>query len=234
MSKGGVWKCDGSDLCAELSGHEPNEFTRTYGGSPPSRVLRETPNFALMVDISPLVEGHILVVTRQHHLNFATGMLEHPAEAIGVIESARDWVRETYGSVALFEHGTTSGSSGAGSCIDHAHVHVLPVAAAGLIDVMRGDELELEAPGDIASWMSIADAQRPYLLCSDGRSLVVSFPVRTARRQYLRSAAAHLLGIPDPEWDWAAFIRKDLLRETVRRYRLTGKESCGADSVIPS
>lgn len=212
-----------------MSGHESNEFTRTYDGDPRSRVLDETHHFAIVVDISPLVEGHLLIVPRKHYLNFGSAMVDYPDEAIGALERARDWVRETYGTVALFEHGTTPDRAG-GACIDHAHVHVLPVAAEALVDVMRGDDLELETLGDIASWMDIADTSRSYFLCSDGESLLVAFPVRPVRRQYLRSAAAQVLGMSDPDWDWALFIRKDLLRETVRRYKVASKEPREAHS----
>jgi hypothetical protein len=85
--------------------------------------------------------------------------------------------------------------------------------------VMRRDELELTALGDITSWTEIYKDSRPYLLCSDGERSFVTFPPLGVRRQYLRSAAAEVLGIPDPEWDWSLVIRKDLLRNTVRRYK---------------
>lgn len=201
-----------------MSGIVSTDFSRTYEGDPHSRILLETTGFAIVVDISPLVEGHLLVVPKKHYLNFAGAMLDHPHEAVQVIRSARDWVHRTYGSVALFEHGSTPGESG-GACIAHAHVHVLPVAATGLIAVMRRDRLELTVLPDHTGWTEIADTPRPYLLCSDGESSVVTFPPERVRRQYLRSAAAEVLGIPDPQWDWSLVIRRDLLRRTVRRYK---------------
>jgi diadenosine tetraphosphate (Ap4A) HIT family hydrolase len=218
VSGDSTWKCDGSDLCAELSGSASTEFSRTYEGDPQSRILLETTNFAIVVDISPLVEGHLLVVPKKHYLNFASAMLDYRHEAVQVTQRARDWLRETYGSVALFEHGSTSGQSG-GACIAHAHIHVLPVAATGLVAVMRHDELELTALLDIASWTEIAETPRPYLLCSDGERSLVTFPPARVRHQYLRCAAAEVLGIPDPQWDWSLVIRRNLLRNTVRRYR---------------
>ncbi|MEU4220817.1 HIT domain-containing protein [Actinoplanes sp. NPDC026623] len=214
----GEWNCDGSDLCAELAGSHSTEFSRTYEGYPRSRVLLETPNLALIVDISPLVEGHLLIVPKKHYFNFASAILDFPHEASKVTNFARDWIRETYGLVALFEHGSSSNESG-GACIVHAHVHVLPVAATELVAVMRRDELGLDTASDAASWTRVAGASRPYLLCSDGERTFVAFPQVRLRRQYLRSAAAEALGIPSPHWDWSLVIRKDLLRNTVRRYR---------------
>ncbi len=218
MSDDRGWKCDGSDLCAELSGSATTEFSRTYEGDPPSRILLETNNFAIVVDISPLVEGHLLVVPKRHYLSFASSMLDHRREAVQVTRKARDWLGRAYGSVALFEHGAASDQSG-GACIAHAHVHVLPVAATGLVAVMRRDGLELTALSDITSWSEIAGTARPYLLCSDGEHSLVAFPPASVRRQYLRSAAAEVLGMPDPQWDWSLVIRRDLLRSTVRTYR---------------
>ena len=218
MSGGSEWMCDGSDLCGELSGSTSTEFSRTYEGDPQNRILFETTNLTILVDISPLVEGHLLVAPKKHYLNFANAMMDYRHEAVQVTRTARDWVCQTYGSVALFEHGSTADRSG-GACIVHAHIHVLPVAATGLVAVMRRDELELTALGDITSWTEIAETPRPYLLCSDGERSLVTFPSARVRRQYLRSAAAEMLGIPDPEWDWSLVVRKDLLRNTVRRYK---------------
>jgi diadenosine tetraphosphate (Ap4A) HIT family hydrolase len=218
MSGDTVWKCDGSDLCAELSGSAVTEFSRTYEKNPQSRILLESTNVAMIVDISPLVEGHLLVVPKKHYLNFASVMLDYRHEAVQVTQRAKDWVRETYGSVTLFEHGSTSDQSG-GACIAHAHIHVLPIAATGLVAVMRRDELELTELSDITSWTEIAETPRPYLLCSDGEHSFVTFPSGRVRHQYLRSAAAEVLGIPDPQWDWSLVIRRNLLRNTVRRYK---------------
>lgn len=217
MSGGREWTCDGSDLCGELSGSASTEFSRTYEGNPRSRILSETILLAVIADISPLVEGHLLVVPKKHYLNFASVIEDYRQEAVRVIRRARDWVRETYGSVALFEHGSTSDPGGA--CIVHAHIHVLPVSVTGLAAVMRRDEMELTALGDITSWTEISKTPHPYLLCSDGERSLVTFPAVPVRRQYLRSAAAEVLGIPDPEWDWSLVVRRDLLRKTVRRYK---------------
>jgi diadenosine tetraphosphate (Ap4A) HIT family hydrolase len=215
VSDGSQWKCDGSDLCGELAGIANTEFSRTYDGDPPSRRLRETRSFAMVVDISPLTEGHLLVVPKSHYLNFATAMLDHREEAAQLLDSARAWVRETYGAVTLFEHGSTADETG-GACIAHAHVHVLPVEAAQVVALMRRDGLELL---DNVAWSEIARARRPYLLCSDGDRSVVAFPPARTRHQYLRSAAGQVLGIPDPEWDWSIVVRGELLRDTIRRYR---------------
>lgn len=214
------WTCDGSDLCAELSGSTSTEFSRTYEGDPQSRIVLGTANFAIVADISPLVEGHLLVAPRKHYLNFASAMLDYPHEAVQIIRRARDWVGATYGSVVLFEHGSTYAEFG-GACITHAHTHVLPVDAAELVAVMRRDGLELTTLPNIATWAEIAKLPEPYLLCSDGERTFVAFPSARVRRQYLRSASAEVLGIPDPEWDWSLVIRKELLRETIRRYGAT-------------
>jgi diadenosine tetraphosphate (Ap4A) HIT family hydrolase len=210
--------CDGSDLCAELAGDQPNAFAATYEGEPESRVLEESANFATIADISPLVEGHLLVAPRRHYFNFAAAMLEHRDEATAALSSAARWVRETYGASALFEHGTDPSGIG-GACIHHAHVHVLPVAAVHLVAVMRSDGLDVATVSDIHEWARAGSHNRSYLLCSDGQTFTMAFPSQPPRRQYLRAAAGEVLGIPDPEWDWSVVIRKHLLRATVEKYR---------------
>lgn len=212
--------CDGSDLCTELSGSSTSAFSLTYEGDPASRILAKSTNFATVADISPLVEGHLLVAPKVHYFNYASAMQDHRNEAVTVLLDAARWVKATYGMVALFEHGSTHDGVN-NACIHHAHVHVLPVSANALSDVMRSDHLGVETFDDIDEWLRIADAHRTYLMCSNGETFAIALPSASVRHQYLRAAAGRVLGIPDPEWDWSVVVRKHLLRATVDRFRST-------------
>ncbi|MEV5088691.1 hypothetical protein ACWEQ5_30280 [Streptomyces griseoincarnatus] len=52
------------------------------------------------------------------------------------------------------------------------------------------------------------------------------------RSQYLRSVVGRLLGIPDPLWDYALVVRRELLRETMTLTRSWGDvlEAMGTSS----
>jgi len=63
----------------------------------------------------------------------------------------------------------------------------------------------------------MADQGRSYFYVGDSFQHRLYGVGKKMRRQYLRSVAGGLLGIPDPEWDYALVVRKELFRATLSR-----------------
>ncbi|TDD71440.1 HIT family protein [Actinomadura rubrisoli] len=149
-------------------------------------VLARDGDFLLMPDVAPLAEGHLLLVTREHHQcagEFGEGMWTR----------ARLWrdrvarlYREAYGSdeLLLFEHGPGS-SQGGGACIDHAHWHFLP-GTLGLRGVVE-ERGRPGAPADHAALRACFRTGRSYLLIEEAGSATVH-PGDGVRSQFLRWA----------------------------------------------
>jgi diadenosine tetraphosphate (Ap4A) HIT family hydrolase len=83
------------------------------------------------LDLAPVARGHLLVVTAEHHLSFA----EAGAAYDDALTRAKDHVtslfERVYRSPAIFlEHGPAR-SDGGGNCVDHAHLHCVPLRCAG-------------------------------------------------------------------------------------------------------
>lgn len=102
------------------------------------------------------------------------------------------------------------------ACITHAHWHLLPLSFDAIHQILVADGLRPTELEDLIDLGALAEKKEPYLFCGDGRRNCV-YPIRRRmRRQYLRSVAGSLLGIPDPEWDYAVVVRTELLRRTMR------------------
>jgi diadenosine tetraphosphate (Ap4A) HIT family hydrolase len=89
------------------------EYTYLY-------LLEETQNFLVITDPYPILEGHIIIVSKDHIScvgDYSPQLLD---EFIPLYDRVRGFVREEYGKVSSFEHGKL------GQSIFHSHTHVLP------------------------------------------------------------------------------------------------------------
>lgn len=208
--------CASSDFCDELAGVAETSFFRTYGGDPESRLLGQTENLAVIADLSPLTSGHILILSRLHHLNFAQVVEAHPSEIRDLLNLLLPQYVQSFGRVVILEHGSAEKMVNS-ACITHAHLHLLPIARQAVDEAMENDGLRW------TSFPSLQDLGRTpwttsaYYLSGAESDFRLYEPVPELPRQYLRAVAGAILGIPDPEWDWAVVIRRNLLRETIAR-----------------
>jgi diadenosine tetraphosphate (Ap4A) HIT family hydrolase len=216
--------CDGSDLCSELAGTPDTDFSRTYLGDPPSRVLGGTRHLSVLADLSPLTVGHLLLVPREHHLSFAMVLHAHGAEVEHLSSVLLPWYREVFGEPTVLEHGSSSEMRGS-ACVNHAHWHLLPIPGDHATAIMARDGLPLEKLKNIKDLGDSSRRNIPYFFCLYRGQCFFSPADRRLRRQYLRSVAGEVLGIPDPDWDWSVVVRKDALRMTVKRATLLAIDS---------
>ena len=167
---------------------------------------------AIVEDLAPLVAGHLLIVTRAHYRAIG-GLSAAEIRDVEAYVSALRAEHEKRGqSVAAFEHGSR-GSGEAGSCIDHAHVHIVPsarqitttdiVASPFLNGAGLSDWRSMRRLSDLAplyrymSYLWIQDSSGAFsvTVMNDGRSV----PCQALRRWY-----AEVMGLA--EWDWHLLI----------------------------
>jgi diadenosine tetraphosphate (Ap4A) HIT family hydrolase len=208
--------CQGADFCQELSGGVNTEFHRTYGDALQKRIIAQSPNLCVLVDMSPLCVGHLLIVSRDHYLSFAEVLKDHGPEVKDVLERVSHQYRNTFGRVAVLEHGSSSDIDGA-ACITHAHLHLFPLEADSVHEILFSDGLSYTESADLEDLVTMAEQGRSYFYVGDSSRHRLYGVGTKMRRQYLRSVAGGLLGIPDPEWDYALVVRKDLFLATMSR-----------------
>jgi diadenosine tetraphosphate (Ap4A) HIT family hydrolase len=208
--------CEAADFCSEFAGAVDVSFFRVYQGDPRSRVIAERGRLLLIADMSPLVAGHMLLLPKEHHLSFATLDGEYFGDVRSAITHICDIYVATFGQFAVLEHGS-SGDLAGNACITHAHWHLVPLVAAELCRIIVDDGLIPVRLSDLAELTRPPWSTSPYFLVSDGETHTLFQPMAGSPKQYLRSVMGQALAIAEPEWDYAVVVRKDLLRETLRR-----------------
>lgn len=207
--------CGGSDFCQELAGVTDTAFRRVYAGDPERRIISQGATLSLLADMSPLVRGHLLLVSNRHYFSFGEVAIDHREAVTASIEKISPQYLATFGELVIMEHGSTDSMDGS-ACITHAHLHLLPLRLSNVHETMVRDDLASRHIDGIADLAQLGRAGLPYFYCGDTTTHRVYGVAQTRPRQYLRSVAGRLLGLEDPEWDYALIVRKDLLKATVR------------------
>ncbi|MFI1563982.1 HIT family protein [Streptomyces sp. NPDC020490] len=205
-------RCVDSEFCEEIAGAPDTTFSAIYGGDPPSRVIWETSRFRLIADMSPLCAGHLLLLPVEHYLSFAEFVDVRHGELAAVFSVLKSLYRSAFGPLTILEHGS-SAAMRTRACISHAHWHILPVDGQHVDSLIAADGLPAVSLTDIKGLAALRG--EPYFLCAHEGEYKVYDGHTPMRSQYLRSVVGRLLDIPDPLWDYALVVRKELLRETM-------------------
>ncbi|MFI6293085.1 hypothetical protein ACIBEJ_15960 [Nonomuraea sp. NPDC050790] len=206
--------CVGSDFCQELAGAADTTFRRVYGGWPAERIVSHGATVSLLADMSPLTYGHLLLVSNRHYVSFGEVVAECADAVTDALGEILPQYKSSFGEPVIMEHGSTKWMNGS-ACITHAHLHLLPLRLAQVHAVMKRDGLTSARIDGITGLRRLGVAGLPYFYCGDADSHRVYGVAQATPRQYLRSVAGRLLGIDDPEWDYAVVVRKHLLSATM-------------------
>jgi diadenosine tetraphosphate (Ap4A) HIT family hydrolase len=83
-------------------------------------ILAETEHFILLADHAPLVEGHLLIVPRQHLACYGALPEALEADFLAAKRRAGEFLRARYREPIFFEHGVFR------QTVFHAHLHAIP------------------------------------------------------------------------------------------------------------
>jgi len=88
--------------------------------------LATTEHFYLLADNAPLVEGHALLIPRDHYACFGALPAAWDDEVLALKERIARFEVERYRPAIFFEHGVF------GQSVYHAHLHAVPLGPSGL------------------------------------------------------------------------------------------------------
>jgi diadenosine tetraphosphate (Ap4A) HIT family hydrolase len=186
--------------------------------NPEDEILDESENFYAKAALGHFVFGYTLIISKDHFPSFAY----LPEHLFPELETFRDNVLDKLHNlcqdpVTTMEHGAISRCQRGGACIDHAHLHLMPLAV-DLYPILSGKFSFVEL-GSISELRHFKDARTTYLYHQReglrGNSVKLSQDVPS---QLLRRIACHALGQPEL-WDW----RDTPLRDVLQRFKVDYK-----------
>ncbi|OTG90490.1 HIT family protein [Acinetobacter sp. ANC 3813] len=206
-------------FCRELNGSRDTNFATRYPEIQ-SRIIYETESLVAFPCIGQLVNGHFLVVPKNHdctlaqtqkRLNNLNQELTHLLKEVHLILGF-----ELTDSL-IFEHGALGPNDG--SCgIYHAHLHVLPSASqvnvSGLYNFQNKDLIT-----NIESVLKNTSVDKPYIFAGNLKDGFYHLQLKEALpSQTLRKAIATQLD--KNEWDWRKVEREENMLSILEKAEL--------------
>ncbi|HLZ24334.1 MAG TPA: HIT domain-containing protein [Ktedonobacterales bacterium] len=111
-------------------------------------ILDETEHFYLLADHAPLVEGHALIIPREHYACYGAIPEALEQEFLELKRRVAAFLAAAYTAPAFFEHGVFR------QTVRHAHLHALPFGALPFdphLAAGNGARL-VAAPADLRRW----------------------------------------------------------------------------------
>jgi diadenosine tetraphosphate (Ap4A) HIT family hydrolase len=181
--------------------------------NPEDEIVDESENFYAKAALGHFAFGYTLIISKEHFLSYAY----LPEQLFAELEAFRDNVLDklhnlTPHPITMMEHGAIDRCQRGGACIDHAHLHLMPLAP-DLYPILS-EKFTFEELGSMSGVRRFKDDQLSYLYYqreghrSHGVELSQDVP-----SQLLRRIACQALGTPEL-WDW----RDRPLRDVVRRF----------------
>jgi len=111
-------------------------------------MLAETEHFYLLADHAPLVEGHLLLVPRDHYACYGALPVRLDAEFLALKRRVTDFLGAAYRAPVFFEHGVFR------QTVYHAHLHAIPfgVVNFGVHALATADGQPVRTLEDVRSW----------------------------------------------------------------------------------
>jgi ATP adenylyltransferase len=176
------------------------------------QVLFERHGISVLPGLGPQREGYLLIVPHVHAFSCAElseGTLHDLEE---VKEEVAHVLNQAYGPCIFFEHGACGHSRRAGGCIDHVHVHALPLEAP-IVDIASRDRTftRLRDGQQLREWV-----QKPYLAIQDQAGNLFVADGEGIPGQFIRRKIGEAIESPN-DWDFEVFPHKDRMRAGIDR-----------------
>lgn len=219
-------------LCAQIRGDQDGDLiARLLPRSPYTRrVLLETDAFAVIPDVSPLADGHVLLCPKPHVKSFAQLRVEAHGELDRLKRRLRALLLRAFaGEVHVFEHGMEPHGKRVLCTIDHAHLHFLPLPP-GVAPVMLQERTWTDFDGSVEALARLTDG-REYVLYETpaGVSRVHIPGSRPLPSQFMREAFRDALG-GGAAWKWQDLTNAPAADMTWQRCVAAGGTAAGSSA----
>lgn len=221
---------DWCTFCDEFSGKETSNFRSLFSVNEfPSRIIHRTEHFVVIPGLGSLGLVYLLILPIEPYSSI--GVL--PSGWLPELQRLKIIIREIlvhrYTAPIMFEHGPATNPIKSGCCIEHAHLHIVATDVELLDDLkqynsqgMFGTFSDYEPQRNVdwdflSSWLYKGIS---YLWYETRNEEQWAFPLtRSIESQFFRKLLASRQGLPEPEWDWVLFPRKEQVMKTYHEFK---------------
>lgn len=175
----------------------------------------ESRNFVALPSLGSLVEGWLLLVPKEHFISLGALPETLVAEMEDMKAKVSAHVRNEYGETCVFEHGPAFASRKVGCSVDHAHLHIVPLA----FDLAKAARpfMPHDSEWHKATWIECRQAhqaKKDYLYFEQPLGYGSISTHTDFGSQVFRKAIASQIGRPD-EFNWREHPELDTVAKTI-------------------
>lgn len=203
-------------LCNEIvRENSETPFQEIVGKQCLERILRVSENFVVLPAIGQIIEGYLLIVTKKHYISMGELPENHLVELNALMQEISAVLKKIYQSRAIFfEHGSVTCIGEGGSCIDHAHIHAVPIEVDLIPKIPPFYEVKkIESLGCLKEQVK---KRIPYCFYQSVNNEKYVFDGTVVPSQFFRRLIAHEVESPDI-WNWREFPEKHKLIAAVEK-----------------
>lgn len=187
---------------------------------PAARPVWDTPvlessNFVALPSLGSLVEGWLLLVPREHYISMGALPVALVSEMEEMKAQLAEQVGSRFGEVCVFEHGPAFESRKVGCSVDHAHLHIVPLAFD--LEKAANPFMPHDSEWSKAAWGQCREAHlagRDYLYFEQPLGSGCISTHSEFGSQVFRKAIASQIGRPN-DFNWREFPELDTVARTI-------------------
>lgn len=182
-----------------------------------NRILFESDNFVVFPSLGQIVEGYLLITSKKHYIGIGNVPSGQYPELDSICQRVRRVLTDAYETPLFFEHGSISQTRKGGCCIDHAHIHAVPVK----VDILQ--ELAKHfGYHQIENFDALKNQFKkgvPYFFYESnfGERYLFEVP-EIVPSQYIQQVIAQKIRKPE-RWDWRMYFGIDELLGTIDKLK---------------
>lgn len=181
-----------------------------------NRHVLDTENFFVIAGRGQFCKGYLLICPRRHVYNLGCLSEKEWKELSRVKQILKNKIKQTFGVMPVFfEHGDLDEQNRGGSCIDHAHLHVVPLELKQIPEFLKKFDLYRYNNSDLAKVN--LDREKAYFYIETSTGEVAIIYSQFLPCQFGRQLLVKEFGL-DIDWDWRKKEDREEMLETIKLY----------------
>jgi nucleoside 2-deoxyribosyltransferase/diadenosine tetraphosphate (Ap4A) HIT family hydrolase len=190
---------------------------------PENTVLHSSANFVTIPALGSLIPGYLLMVSRKHIRSIATLSNDELDNLEQELSELLDYLQPISTRWVIFEHGSSRSYTQSNSCcIDHFHLHLLPLEEGKSHLLMEYISKDLSSKAVVNSFKDLPNYLRvntdSYILIKSTAGFINVFSGSNLPSQYIRRLIANIYGLGDT-WNWRTETHSNNIKTTLELFK---------------